>query len=50
MIWRLAYRARDAAESTQARVKAPYSAAAVERLLSEISVDSLVLYVRRVSR
>ncbi|SEN98869.1 hypothetical protein [Cryobacterium luteum] len=49
MLWGLAHRTRDAAESTSASVEAPDSASAVEKLRSEIPDDHLVPYVLRTS-
>ena len=49
MLWDLAHRTRDAAESAPARVEAASSLAAIEQLRGEIPDDHLVLYVLRVS-
>ena len=49
MLWDLAHRTRDATESTPARIEAPDSSSAVEKLRSEIPADHLVLYVQRAS-
>ena len=47
MLWDLAHRTRDATESTPARVDAPESRSAVEKLRNELPADHLVLYVRQ---
>ena len=47
MLWDLAHRTRDTAESTLARVEAASSLEAIEKLRSEIPAHHLVLYVRR---
>jgi hypothetical protein len=49
MLWELAHRTRNAAESTQVHIEASTSWSAIEKLRIEIPDDHLVLYVRRTS-
>ena len=49
MLWELAHRTRDSAESTRASIEASTSWSAVQKLQSEIPEDHLVLYVGRTS-